>query len=273
MQADAPLALTTLPLDGGAVGDDVTLLAAADLLGSRAEGEHVLASVAGTDPLAVTLRLGDAVVHDRYGVGILRGLAPFDAPDGGASETITVEYAKGAMRQVPVIEAGKLWRYGGEGEAVKRDTLDGKSWEKRRAEIDASIVELGQLFGEKSLRIQVGPGSDCADRASGCQTQARRQRPRQQRPHPGAARRGGGRGRGCQQCDLRAGRSQLDLARVGAERGVKLAWEDQPFDCRFRGWHVRPAIDREHERCQRGGRIFVLDRRAVRVAGLREVED
>ncbi len=150
MQADAPLALTTLPLDGGAVGDDVTLLAAADLLGSRAEGEHVLASVAGTDPLAVTLRLGDAVVHDRYGVGILRGLAPFDAPDGGASETITVEYAKGAMRQVPVIEAGKLWRYGARA---------------RRSNATRSTARAGKSAAPRSTRRSSNSGSCLARKA------------------------------------------------------------------------------------------------------------
>ncbi|WP_394270273.1 DEAD/DEAH box helicase [Qipengyuania sp.] len=133
--------LIEVPLDEGTVQDGIVLMAAADLLGSRAQGEHALSGPIEADPLAIALRLGDAVVHDEFGVGILRGVQGFAHPDHGESAVIELEYAKGAIRQVPIAEAGKLWRYGSDGEAVKLDTLDGKSWQKRRGEIDVAIAE------------------------------------------------------------------------------------------------------------------------------------
>ncbi|WP_205958277.1 helicase-related protein [Qipengyuania sediminis] len=141
IEGEAPVALLELPLDEGTRHGGLTLMAATDLLGSRAEGEHVLAGGVATDPLAIALRLGDAVVHDEFGVGILRGVEDLALPGHGRSAVIELEYAKGAVRQVPIADAGRLWRYGGDGAGVTLDTLDGKSWAKRRVAIDAAIAD------------------------------------------------------------------------------------------------------------------------------------
>ncbi len=137
---DAPLSLATVPLGEGAIGEHLVLASAHDLLGSRAQGEQALSHEVAIDPLAIALRMGDAVVHDEFGVGFLRGLRPLDLPGEGSTETIEIEYAKSALRQVPVTEADRLWRYGGDENAVKPDTLDGKSWARRRIGIDAAIA-------------------------------------------------------------------------------------------------------------------------------------
>jgi transcription-repair coupling factor (superfamily II helicase) len=60
------------------------------------------------------------------------------------------------QRLVPVEEAERLWRYGAEAEAVSLDRLDGKSWHKRREEIDAyhrdKRAPTVQLAAERAAR-------------------------------------------------------------------------------------------------------------------------
>lgn len=134
------LSLVSVPLDAGAITDEVAVVAAADLIGGRADRDDRLALPTTGDQLTIELRIGDAVVHEDHGVAILRGLTPTESPNGNLGETIELEYAKSGIRQVPLGDAAKLWRYGGEPDAVRLDTLDGKSWEKRRPAIEAAIA-------------------------------------------------------------------------------------------------------------------------------------
>ncbi|HEX8533923.1 MAG TPA: DEAD/DEAH box helicase [Allosphingosinicella sp.] len=140
-------ALLTLEaeFDRGWTADGLTVVAAADVLGARAL-DH---GASGTpDPLAQEVsdfRIGDAVIHEDHGLGILRGIDGIAAGEV-ESDAIRFEYAGEAQRLVPIEEAGRLWRYGAEADAVSLDKLDGSSWEKRRGEIDATIAETaGQL--------------------------------------------------------------------------------------------------------------------------------
>ncbi|MCW2338855.1 transcription-repair coupling factor (superfamily II helicase) [Sphingobium sp. B2D3A] len=127
------------PIDAGAVGDGLIMLAAADLLGSRAllnEAPETASSEiarAGGD-----IRVGDVVVHEDHGVARVLGLNA--APAEGGSEAIILEYAGGTRRLVPAGEAGRIWRYGADADAVKLDKLDGTSWTKRRSEIDEATA-------------------------------------------------------------------------------------------------------------------------------------
>ena len=128
-----------MPVDRGFVDDRHVVIAAGDLLGSRA----ILGAVAGpaTDPLAIMgadIRIGDVVVHEDHGVGCVVGLEPALEGDG---EMIALEYAGGARRLVAIGEAGRVWRYGADADAVTLDKLDGSSWQKRRAAIDEAIAE------------------------------------------------------------------------------------------------------------------------------------
>jgi transcription-repair coupling factor (superfamily II helicase) len=132
--------LLTAPIDRGFVADGVTVVAGGDLLGGRARGDELAA--ASANPLfaeAGELRVGDVVVHEDFGIGRIAGLEPLPADDGG--DAIVLDYAKGARRLVPVMEADRIWRYGAEGDAVTLDALDGSSWQKRRGAIDAAIAE------------------------------------------------------------------------------------------------------------------------------------
>ncbi|KTF67804.1 MULTISPECIES: DEAD/DEAH box helicase [unclassified Sphingomonas] len=134
------------PVDAGFVGDTRVLIAAADLLGSRAMLES--ATTAAPIPWSIggsEIRIGDVVVHEDHGVGVVAGLEPAPAAGGGGEgEMIALEYAGGARRLVGVEETDRLWRYGSDADAVTLDKLDGSSWQKRRAEISAAIEQSAQ---------------------------------------------------------------------------------------------------------------------------------
>ena len=132
-----------MPVDRGFVDPARVVIAAGDLLGSRA----VLGHVAGpaTDPLAIMgsdIRIGDVVIHEDHGIGCVAGLEP--APEHEAGELIALDYAGGARRLVAVAEANRIWRYGADADAVTLDKLDGTSWTKRRADISRTITESAQ---------------------------------------------------------------------------------------------------------------------------------
>jgi transcription-repair coupling factor (superfamily II helicase) len=127
------------PLDRGARSDSLTLVAAADILGTRALLDSAPSAARQIGIVGLELRLGDLVIHEDHGFASVIGLEPAPGADGG--ETIALEYANEARRLVPVSDAGLLWRYGGDADSVKRDKLDGTGWDKRRAEIDKAIAE------------------------------------------------------------------------------------------------------------------------------------
>lgn len=127
------------PLDAGAISPTIALISAADILGSRAEIESADTSngLGGAlDFLAV--EPGDIVIHEDHGVAELLGLTP--DPAGGGGEVIVLEYAREGRRLVATSEASKIWRYGGEVDAVSLDTLNGSSWEKRKAAVAEAIA-------------------------------------------------------------------------------------------------------------------------------------
>ncbi|MDB5683414.1 MAG: box helicase, partial [Sphingomonas bacterium] len=152
-----PGALLSLPmeLDHGWSADGLMVVAATDVLGSRA----ILANAGpAADPLtseATSFQIGDAVIHEDHGLGLLRGIERVETGDL-ASDAIRIEYAGGAQRLVPVQEADRLWRYGADEGAVTLDKLDGSSWIKRRGDIDAALAEsargLTELARERSIR-------------------------------------------------------------------------------------------------------------------------
>jgi len=167
------VALIVMPVRTGFAGQDLTLIAAGDLLGSRAVLEEVSApSDGGPLTASAEIRIGDVVIHEDHGVGRVAGL---DAMPGEAgSEAIILDYAGGARRLVPVESADRLWRYGADADAVALDRLDGSSWRKRRGQIVTAIGEsargLAALAAERARLSApvIAPGPDLYERfASG----------------------------------------------------------------------------------------------------------
>jgi transcription-repair coupling factor (superfamily II helicase) len=136
------VALLEAPVDRGFRRDGILAIAAADLLGSRAERDT--AQTGAADPALfgqTEIRLGDLVVHEDHGIAEVTGLAPMPGEAEAGGDAIALTYADGGVRLVPVAEADRLWRYGGDADAVALDKLDGSSWQKRRGAIDLAIAE------------------------------------------------------------------------------------------------------------------------------------
>jgi transcription-repair coupling factor (superfamily II helicase) len=143
----APGAVATfaMPIDRGWRADDLLVVAAADLLGSRAASGAAIAAQADPFAGAGEIHVGDLIVHEDHGIGIVAGLeaTPLggDQAETNGGDAITLDYAAGGRRLVPVDEADRIWRYGADADAVSLDRLDGASWQKRRIAIDQAIAE------------------------------------------------------------------------------------------------------------------------------------
>ena len=133
------VAMLAMPIERGWTAPGLMVVAAADMLGSRALTADAAPSVAGPAlGEAADLRPGDVVVHEDFGIGVVVGLDELPQ-DGG--DAFVLEYEGGGRRLVPVAEADRIWRYGADADAVALDRLDGTSWQQRRLKIDAAIAE------------------------------------------------------------------------------------------------------------------------------------
>jgi transcription-repair coupling factor (superfamily II helicase) len=151
------LVLMEMPVDRGWSLPDLLVVAARDLLGSRAlTGDEVHG---GTDLLHSEIgeiRLGDVVIHEEFGIGRVGGIEPIDSADRASGDSIVLEHAGETRRFVPVADANRLWRYSADADVVTLDKLDGSSWHKRRLAIDSAIAEsargLSALAAERDGR-------------------------------------------------------------------------------------------------------------------------
>jgi transcription-repair coupling factor (superfamily II helicase) len=109
---------------------NIAVVAAADA-SSGATSSHVLLA----EP---ELRIGDVVVHEDHGIGILRNLESIAVEDV-SRDAARLEYRDGGSVLVPMEEFGKLWRYGSEPEAVSLDRLHTEAWQKKREKIATDI--------------------------------------------------------------------------------------------------------------------------------------
>jgi transcription-repair coupling factor (superfamily II helicase) len=150
VEAAEPGAVVSLELDIDAGFVDAanarTVIAASDVLGGR------LARRASTGDRALLaaepdLRIGDVVLHEDHGIGVLRELQTVEV-DGVTHDTLRLEYHGGASVLAPVAEIGRIWRYGAEEEAVTLDRLKGDAWPKRRAAVSHHMEEAAAMLVE-----------------------------------------------------------------------------------------------------------------------------
>lgn len=134
-----------LDLEEGFVDDEsnTAVIAAADLLGSRARVEKSARPDAQSFG-ETELRLGDAVIHMDYGMGVLSGLESVTVADQVPGDAVRLTYKDDDKLLAPVEELDRVWRYGADGDAVSVDRLRGEAWPKRRAEIEAEITQAAQ---------------------------------------------------------------------------------------------------------------------------------
>jgi transcription-repair coupling factor (superfamily II helicase) len=126
-------------------GRGLVLVTASDVLGGRVatRGGQSAAGLV-TDP---DLRVGDVVIHEDHGLGVLQALETVEVA-GAARDAVRLEYHGGASLLVPVEDFGKLWRYGGEAEAVTLDRLHTDAWAKRRVELSRDIDHVAEQLVE-----------------------------------------------------------------------------------------------------------------------------
>ncbi|MFN3434377.1 MAG: DEAD/DEAH box helicase, partial [Sphingomonas sp.] len=151
VEAAAPGSLLSLAVyaDRGFRREGVLAIAAADLIGSRAERSDAVGNTSVPSfEASVELRVGDIVIHEDHGLARIGGVQPMPAGDGEADggDAIVLSHADEAVRLVPVAEADRIWRYGADEDSVRLDRLDGSSWQKRRRDIDAAIAETARAL-------------------------------------------------------------------------------------------------------------------------------
>ena len=155
-----------LDIDTGFIdaGQGLTVIAATDVLGGRlaARGRGASRDLLIADP---DLRLGDVVLHEDHGIGVLRELQTLEI-DGVVHDTLRLEYHGGASLLSPVDEIGRIWRYGAEAEAVSFDRLKGEAWAKRRADVSrhlddvaAGLVELARVRAAATCEPVIPPAA------------------------------------------------------------------------------------------------------------------
>jgi transcription-repair coupling factor (superfamily II helicase) len=135
VEAATPGALlkVTGNLAGGFATARLAVITVKDVLGELAGAIDVTVRLAEPD-----LMLGDVVVHEDHGIGVLKGMETVIV-EGAVCDAARLEYRDAASLLVPMSEFGKLWRYGSEPRAVTLDRLQTEAWSKRRDLIDKDI--------------------------------------------------------------------------------------------------------------------------------------
>lgn len=148
-QADAGDFLAfSADLDAGFVDrtNGVTVITPADVTGGRIAQRKSSA----TTPFGETeLRIGDVVIHEDHGLGLLQALETIET-GGMTRDVLRLEYHGGATVLAPVEEFARIWRYGSEAGAVTLDRLNTQGWIKRRAEVSAQIDATAAVMMEQA---------------------------------------------------------------------------------------------------------------------------
>ena len=126
----------------------VACLTASDLFGARSATPTATIATVFHD---LDMQVGDVVVHEDHGFGILQGLERIEAGDR-ESDAIRLLYHGEATLLVPVDEFDRVWRYGSEPDAVTLDRLHTDGWNKRRAKVDTYVRESAEALVDLSRR-------------------------------------------------------------------------------------------------------------------------
>ena len=100
--------------------------------------------------------VGDYVVHEKYGIGIYRGLEKIEV-DGALKDYLVIEYAEGGKLYVLASETDRIQKYRSkESRAPKINRLGGSEWQKVRNKVKGHVSEVAQhlvkLYSERQAR-------------------------------------------------------------------------------------------------------------------------
>lgn len=90
------------------------------------------------------LSIGDYVVHERYGVGIYRGIEKIEIQKT-AKDYVKIEYDKGSSLYVLATQLEAIQKYAGaEAKKPKINRLDGPEWNRTRNRVKGAVKEIAK---------------------------------------------------------------------------------------------------------------------------------
>ncbi len=94
------------------------------------------------------LSIGDYVVHERYGVGIYRGIEKVEIQKT-AKDYVKIEYDKGSALYVLATQLEAIQKYAGaDAKKPKINRLDGPEWKKTRNKVKGAVKEIAKELVE-----------------------------------------------------------------------------------------------------------------------------
>lgn len=104
------------------------------------------------------ISIGDYVVHERYGLGIYRGMEKIEK-EGVAKDYITIEYKDNSRLFIPAFRLELIQKYVGSGNAApKLNKLGGNEWEKTKSKVRAQVQIAAQDLVNLYAKRQSGQG-------------------------------------------------------------------------------------------------------------------
>jgi len=86
---------------------------------------------------------GGPVVHLHHGIGMYRGLAELEGPEG-VGEFLRIEFAEGTLVYVPVARIDLVQRYVGTGRRPRLSKVGGSDWTSRKKKVSEAVEELAE---------------------------------------------------------------------------------------------------------------------------------
>lgn len=146
--ADSAVMFVDAEFDRGFVDEAnrLTVVTPSDVLGGRVSRQaHGRAVNLGE----TELRLGDVVIHEDHGVGVLEALERVEV-EGVHRDLLRLGYHGGASVLAPVEDLGRIWRYGSEASGLTLDRLNTDGWSRRRAEVSAQIEAAAEVLARRA---------------------------------------------------------------------------------------------------------------------------
>lgn len=110
------------------------------------------------------ISIGDYVVHEKYGLGIYRGMEQIET-DGVAKDYINIEYKDASNLFIPASQLEIIQKYAGAGaKKPKLNKLGGNEWEKTknrvRSQVQIAAKDLVELYAQRQAREGYAYGPD-----------------------------------------------------------------------------------------------------------------
>lgn len=102
--------------------------------------------------------VGDYVVHEKYGIGVYRGLEKIEV-DGAYKDYLVIEYAEGGKLYVLASETDRIQKYRSrDGRPPKINRMGGSDWKKIRNKVRGHVTEVARHLVELYAERQSKPG-------------------------------------------------------------------------------------------------------------------